>query len=416
MKRRLSAGLGTLVVVLLIGLWWWRPWADPVAGVAGAELRAVALDAGGNLVVVGLDGERTSLTSDAGSRRAYLQLTPAPDGQQVAYIAVEPNRALLLVQALDGSPPRTIYASPDASPFYLAWSPDSRTVAFLASDTVMNLYLVPADGSSLAREIREGQPSYFVWSADSSRLLLHTGGGAPRGSIAQHTLASAELEVFDDAPGDFQTPGWSADGAVRYSVVSDGTRNRLVRVAGDEQTDLTPRSVDALLFSLSPDGSKIAHQTVGGGRRSPIQVIDASGSNAVALPPIRPLAFFWSPDGTRIAALVAESRGIGPSGASGVVFVAQTAQAAPPRLHWEVTTLADGSNQRFAPFAPSDQFLTLLPYFDQYATSLALWSPDSRHLIYGTADGVYSLSIADAQTTRLTDGTQGFWLSGAGGR
>ncbi len=411
MKRRVMVGLGMIVVAGLLGLWWWRPWAALPAE-SSAEPRAVALDGEGNLVVVGLDGARTSLTSDASPRRVYLQLTPAPDGRQVAYIATEPDRALLLVQALDGSPPRTIYASPDTPPFYLAWSPDSRTVAFLASDTVMNLYLAPADGSGPASEIREGQPSYFVWSADSGRLLLHTGGGAPRGSIAQHTLASAELLVFDDAPGDFQTPGWSADGAVRYGVVSDGTRNRLVQVAGETVTDLTPRSTDALLFSLSPDGSQIAYQTLGDGRRNPIQVIDASGSNAVALPPVLPLAFFWSPDGTQIAALVAESRGIGPSGAEGVVFIAQTAQAAAPQLHWEVTTLADGSNQRFAPFAPSDQFLTLLPYFDQYATSLALWSPDSRHLIYAAADGVYSLSIADGQTTRLSEGSQGFWVPG----
>jgi Tol biopolymer transport system component len=400
-------------VAALAGLWWWRPWAAAPPAESSAGLRAVALDAGGNLVVVGLDGQRSSLTSDASPRRVYLQLTPAPDGRQVAYIATEPNRALLLVQALDGSPPRTVYASPAKRPFYLAWSPDSRTVAFLASDTVMNLYLVAADGSSPAREIREGQPSYFAWSADSGSLLLHTGGGAPRGSIAQHTLDKAELQVFAEAPGEFQTPGWSEDRAVRYVVVSDGSRNRLVRVAGTEQTDLTPRSVDGLLFSLSPDRSKIAYLTLGSGRGAKIQVIDAAGGDAVELPPVLPLAFFWSPDGTRIATLVAESRGVGPSGADGVYVVAQTAAL---RIHWEVTTLADLTTRRFAPFAPSDEFLALLPYFDQYATSLALWSPDSSRLIYGATDGVWSLSISDEQTTRLSEGGQGFWIPSAGQR
>ena len=119
-----------------------------------------------------------------------------------------------------------------------------------------------------------------------------------------------------------------------------------------------------------------------------------------------PLAFFWSPDGSRIATLVVEPRGIGPSGQSGVVFIAQPA---PTRLHWEVTTLADNAHQRFAAFEPSDEFLNLLPYFDQYALSLNLWSPDSTRLVYGTTDGVHTLHISDGSTTKISDGTQGFW-------
>ena len=85
-------------------------------------------------------------------------------------------------------------------------------------------------------------------------------------------------------------------------------------------------------------------------------------------------------------------------------------------MHWEVTALTEGRTQGFAPFEPSDDFLNLLPYFDQYATSLALWSPDGRHLIYGASDGVWSLNITDEQTTRLSEGTQGYWIPQAGQR
>ena len=366
----------------------------------------------GNLLVVATGTATVTLTSDASRSRQYLQITPAPDGRQVAYVAAEAGRSRLLVQALDGTPARAVYESADRLPFYLYWAPDSRSLAFLASDSAMHLYVVPADGSAPASEIREGQPSYFDWAADSTRLLLHTGGGAPRGSIAAHTLEGGPLEVFPDAPGDFQAPAWDAAGSARFVVLSDGTRNRLVRIAGEEQLDLSPRTVDAIVFSPAPDRSRLAYMTLGSSSRSPIHVVSASGGDTSDLPPLRPLAFFWSPDGMRIASLVLEPQGVGPSADSGVVLVAQSAQSAPLRMHWEVTTLAGNDHQRFAPFVPSEAFLNLLPYFDQYALSLPLWSPDGARLIYGTADGVASLNISDGATTMLSDGTQGFWVPG----
>jgi hypothetical protein len=417
MNRRILMAMLGLLGVLGAGVLIWRPWrGEAPAGAAPAQPAApappaIVNDRAGNLLVA-TGAATVTLTSDAAPGRQYLQITPAPDGRQVAYLASEAGRSRLLVQALDGAPPRTVYESAERLPFYLYWAPDSRSLAFLASDAAMHLYVVPADGSAPASEIREGQPSYFDWTADSTRLLLHTGGGAPRGSIAAHTLAGGKLEVFADAPGDFQAPAWDAAGSARFVVLSDGTRNRLVRIAGAEQLDLSPRTVDAIVFSPAPDRSRLAYVTQGSASRSPIHVVSAGGGDTSDLPPVRPLAFFWSPDGTRIASLVLEPQGVGPSADAGVVLVARSAQSAPLRMHWEVTTLADNTNQRFAPFVPSEAFLNLLPYFDQYALSLPLWSPDGTRLIYGTAGGVASLNISDGATTMLSDGAQGFWVPG----
>lgn len=413
MNRRILVGLIGLVIIVGVALLSWQPWRmsndtsvpAPVADVARVA-PIVANDTTGNIIVVREGNPPLALTSDAGASVQYLQITPAPDGEQVVYVAVERARSRLLVQKLDGGAPRTVFESSELRPFYIYWSPDSRQIAFLASDQTMHLYLVPADGSSAAREIREGNPSYFAWTADSTRLILHTGGLAPRGSIATYTLDGAKLDVADAAPGNFQAPAWNADNSARFVVLSDGTRNRLVRETGAVQQDLSPRTLEAIIFSRSPDGSQLAYMMLGDTSRSPIQVVAANGGDARALPPVLPLAFFWSPDGSRLATLVVEPRGIGPSGAAGVVFVAQTA---PMRLHWEVTTLADNAHQRFAAFEPSDEFLNLLPYFDQYALSLNLWSPDSTRLVYGTADGVHTLHISDGSTTKISDGTQGFW-------
>jgi TolB protein len=415
MNRRILMAMLGLLGILVAGVLIWRPWSgEAPAGAAPSQPApagppAIVNDRAGNLLVIAAGSTPITLTSDADRSRQYLQITPAPDGRQVAYVAAEAGRSRLLVQALDGTPARTVYESAGRLPFYLYWAPDSRSLAFLASDQAMHLYVVPADGSAPASEIREGQPSYFDWAADSARLLLHTGGGAPRGSIATHALDGDRLAVFPDAPGDFQAPAWDAAGAARFVVISDGTRNRLVRIAGEEQLDLSPRTVDAIVFSPAPDRSRLAYVTLGDSSRSPIHVVSASGGDTSDLPPLHPLAFFWSPDGTRIASLVLEPQGVGPSADSGVVLVAQSAQL---RMHWEVTTLANNDHQRFPPFVPSEAFLNLLPYFDQYALSLPLWSPDGARLIYGTAGGVASLTISDGATTMLSDGTQGFWVPG----
>ncbi|HYF61841.1 MAG TPA: hypothetical protein VD886_03450 [Herpetosiphonaceae bacterium] len=414
MNRRILLAMVGLLGVLIAGVLIWQSWrGEAPAGAAtpepaGKAPRAVVSDREGNLLVVAEGAEPVALTSDASNRRQYLQITPAPDGRRVAYVAADGAQARLMVQPLDGAPALAVFESSQRRPFYVYWSPDSRMLAFLASDQAMHLYVVPADGSAEASEIREGQPSYFAWSADSASLLLHTGGGAPRGSIAAHTLDGAKLAVLPDPPGDFQAPAWDAAGETRFVVVSDGSRNQLARIAGEEQRDLSPRTSDAIIFSLSPDRSRLAYFTLGADR-SPIHVVAESGGDTTDLAGARPLAFFWSPDSARVASLVLEPQGVGPSGDAGVRLVAQRA---PLRMHWEVTALAGNESQRFAPFVPSDEFINLLPYFDQYALSLSLWSPDSARLIYGTADGVESLSISDGATARLSDGAQGFWVPG----
>ena len=52
-------------------------------------------------------------------------------------------------------------------------------------------------------------------------------------------------------------------------------------------------------------------------------------------------------------------------------------------------------------FAPTDSFLFLVQYFDQLAQSIAVWSPDSRSLVYtgtpfGGSPGVYVIDTQAA--------------------
>ena len=48
----------------------------------------------------------------------------------------------------------------------------------------------------------------------------------------------------------------------------------------------------------------------------------------------------------------------------------------------EVLSLADRSDMPLLDFVPSRDQLTMFQFFDQYAYSHSLWSPDSRSLVF----------------------------------
>jgi hypothetical protein len=129
-------------------------------------------------------------------------------------------------------------------------------------------------------------------------------------------------------------------------------------------------------------------------------------------------AFFWSPDGERLAVLEIDMSQQGPQGR---VVPARwnpslLPQSSPVRLQWRVINMADGATADFPSFHPTDAFLFLIPYFDQYAQSLSLWSPDGQSLIYADLDdrNAASIRVLDATqpnqpASRLALGTFAAW-------
>ena len=75
------------------------------------------------------------------------------------------------------------------------------------------------------------------------------------------------------------------------------------------------------------------------------------------------MAFFWSPDSTKIAyvTLLPEEPGM---------------------LRWKVLDVATGAVSTLIDFTPSADQVTVLQFFDQFAGSHRIWSPDSRSLVF----------------------------------
>jgi TolB protein len=77
--------------------------------------------------------------------------------------------------------------------------------------------------------------------------------------------------------------------------------------------------------------------------------------------------------------------------------------------------MPSGELQPLVAFRPTRSFLFILPYFDQYAQSIRLWSPDSRYLVYSHQDSAQQAGIWVVDTEgeeaprRLADGVLAVW-------
>jgi TolB protein len=118
------------------------------------------------------------------------------------------------------------------------------------------------------------------------------------------------------------------------------------------------------------------------------------------------LAFFWSPDGSRIAYVTPSDGGEGS-------------------IRWAVVSVADRDTFYLADFRPTQQQIIQYMFFDQYTQSHSPWSPDGTALVFsgtlgfqlirselpfGPDTGVYVVSAARrARPVEVAKGTFGIW-------
>ena len=185
------------------------------------------------------------------------------------------------------------------------------------------------------------------------------------------------------------------------------------------ETDASPRS--GVAFAWSPHGNRIAFSTLSPRANSlydSIIVMDPDSEASRVMAQGQIAAFFWSPDGERLAVLSIDTS---KQGLQSRLIPARRYPSPVPQsfgiyLAWSVVNVADGATIDFPSFHPTDAFLSLVPYFDQYAQSLSLWSPDGRQLVYAEVDDSEAASIRVLDTTqpnqparRLASGTFAAW-------
>lgn len=360
--------------------------------------------------------QKTQLTKDAdgGTARAYDFPTWAPDNRRIAFVGVtysggSPSNGTLYSESSDGSRLVPLYKSDQSIPFYLYWSPDGHFLTFLSSkgNGKLSLGMAQGDKENSTEELESGAPLYFAWSPDSQRMLLHVGGAvgdSDQARISVLPLSERKSQhPISASPGSFAAPQWSPDGKQLLFSTEDSSSGQAVAVsnAQGEGSKVLFKYDGRISFSWSPTGDHIAYIVTEARVQVPnfglVKIVDADGKNSQEISQDPALAFFWSPNGKRIAFLTVKTpsngasyRAIGPAQPVG-----QTVQ-----VQWQVKDFETGKTKVVATFTPTENFINLLPFYDQYARSMTFWSPDSQSLVYASteASGTGTIWIAGVNT------------------
>jgi TolB protein len=370
---------------------------------------------------------------DAGTRFTFPAWSP--DGTRIAVVADRPDGTAIDVfdtraasaTAPGATPPSpaVAYDSGDRPPFYVYWSPDGRRLSFLTTELDgLALRLGPADASADAAVIRTGAPMYWTW-ADPTRLLVHSGGeglGGFFGEVRPDGVASEPKAIL---AGSFRAPAVSGDGRFRAFVTpGEGAPERIVLETRDRATShgidvFGPAAIafgqgsDELAFIAAAEhGAEVALPL------GPLRLMDATSGQVRTLLGGRVIAFFWAPDGRTVAALSAPEPGDDNVAAAGHVALAlsRAPEAVPTgvKLRLSFVNVETGAVRSHATFAISEVFIDqLLPYFDQYALSHRVWSPDSASIALPVlVDGAQQVMVIQADGSgarRVADGVAAFW-------
>ena len=390
------------------------------------------IDNSGDLLVMGADGTgqrrltgdaRAGLLSQALDRGdSYSWPTWSRDGTRLAAsrVAVSGRSAELTVQVFDLSSGGMSAAftneipAPvaDGTPHYLYWSPDDRYLSILApTRDGLALFLRDFMSPEDAHPVAIGAPLYYHWNSTASLLAVHT---EDRVILREPAPDGREARVVVDAFS-FRAPAVSPDGSrFAFAGISGGVEGIYVAPAAPDSTEppsMVMQTEGLVAFTWAPDGSSLAvaeQLRRGVPSFDRLSLVSSDGQVRSTVAEEQMLAFFWSPQGDRIAWIALEP---------------QTRE-----MELAVATVDSGGQvgepRRLFRFSPTGELFTMFSFFDQYAYSHSIWSPDGSALVITATEGhepgrrngsapsggqVYIIEVSTGESRRLASGKAAFW-------
>jgi len=325
------------------------------------------------------------------------------DAETVVFSEVDGSGGGALI-AGDASTGRVVWrAKMDTSPFYYSPSPPGAPFATtsLRNNPSGGLITEFVDADGNVTSLSNDSPVYTSWSPDGSSLASH--------------VAQSSLSVFADSKwgeilsptGTFQAPSWTDHGLVtlrtvggeqRLSVWRNGAFDDVVVVEGPAGFVVAGTRV-AIFPTSSAGGGGISAalriqnlQTLRGERLSVVDLDDGSTEFVSAGPVV---LFQWDTAGERL------------------LYATVDGDAGNARLGWSIweggESMELASHRTQVPWARD-----LLPFQDQYAQSVRLWSPSGSHIAFpATVDGsrVVAIRTLDGSTEVLVP--DAVWVSWA---
>jgi len=400
------------------------PGESPSSDLSG---RIVFVNSLGQIGTVDPDSQNERLLTDEGRR--FIFPAWSPDGNLVAAIGgdVTETGVFTLPDVAEANL-TTLYSSAEFSPIYLYWSPDGRYVSFIAqTEEALGLHLAPAGGETASRLLHTGQPFYWHWLAGADEVLIHTNGSAADARLAFLKVDGVTPGDNLARPGFFQAPAISAgEEYVAFAELDAGNVRQLVIQNRDGEVEHQLPHFGPVALGWSPIDDVLAYiSPLPQERQSllnfygPLRLVVAETGDVVTLASGAVIAFFWSPDGRFIAYFtVAGSGSEFNASLSGESPFSRRGnfvrQEGPPRLSLWLADVASGQSRLLLTFQPSTIFLRqFLPFFDQYALSHRLWSPDSRALVIplveAETDRLYVIPVDRREIWPVAEGSAGFW-------
>jgi hypothetical protein len=361
--------------------------------------RLVVVDREGRVVTVEPDGSDLTVLSDEGT--SAFQPVWSPDASWIAWGSTSGSDFALAVADV-GSGDVSL-AQVEANPFYLSWAPVGDRLGLLRNDgsaLAFETATIDEDGVTIAT-LDTGGSYYFDWRPDGERVASHV--GRDRFDVID---LNGEIDEVGVAPGIYQAPQWIDQGII---TVTDGDDDASEIVLADEggDSEVIARTDGLVSFVADPAGERLAvFSLLPGGpdavsaalvqemlEANTLSVVDLDDGTVTEVTSEPVAVFMWSPDGEKLLVM-----GIG---------------SAAGRVRWSVWTEEDGLTEG-PEFAPSPHWVEdYLPFHDQYARSMTLWSPDSGSFAFpGEMDdreGIWRYDLESGESTFVTEGAWVVW-------
>jgi TolB protein len=397
------------------------------------QIQTTAQESRGMLAVVGNDGNLSiydsngknpfPITKDAAAgSKLYYWPTWSTDGRLAFFGRSNDStdrftlRVFVVEQVKQGAAFKTAYSSPDEVFTYAYWSPrdclqgNCRELALLLTLPAGGLALrliQDNNGAFTDKEVGQGAPYYFSFSPDGKRMLWYREST----TFDVYDIASDDIvQTLDDAPGKFNAPMWSpVDDRLLFGAASvRGDNTDVVIADGSKRTTVLANLETPVSFAWSPDARLIAVVS----HFANLTVVDANTQKVRAtVPDTNIVAHFWSPQSDRVAYVVLTRQPDTQQGLrnNGRMRLSQ----ANPVLKWRVLDVKTGTTKELASFVPTQDMIYLLTFFDQFARSHSLWSPDGRYIAYGATDDTGQDNVmivgATGKPIKVGSGTIGIW-------
>lgn len=271
-------------------------------------------------------------------------------------------------------------------PFYLLWDPTSSQLATLSvGQNGFDLGVIDVGRGVDQRIVDTGAPFWFDWSPDADSFIVHASG-----LRLDLVPIDGPSQVIEEVPGSFQAPTWmNTDQPLIYADQVDNEQFLVVAnpLFGGRRPLLT---YDGYLQFVASEATGLMAVQVIDEANAPIpQVITASYQDDEFADPVDEIfrnqlylmqvfggapfvisdeaarAFWWSPDGSRLAYLLEHEAGDGDCTSGTATY---------DLMVWDSTS----GEYFFGPeIRPSETFACdYLPFFDQGTQGISYWAPD----------------------------------------